>query len=289
MRSRIVDFLNHAMGTDLFNWLVPEPATVYAVTMLVCLIIFVKRCRFVKLSRFDALSAAIWAMIGGLIGARIFFLLMHIDQLIYKPSIMYSISGGTASWGAYIGGGLAFVGYFRYNHKSSLPYLDVLGTVMGLAPAIGRWSCFLNGDDFGTLSNVPWAAAYPHGSIPFTYQVRQGLIDPLADFSLPVHPNQIYLSLNGLALFFLFTFIWKKYRLAPGVLFFLYWVLYSFNRFFLEFFRDGVKTDYLGYFSPSQIMTMIVFTLAVGSILWLRRLEKLNAGIDNPSIVSGKS
>jgi len=154
--------------------------------------------------------------------------------------------------------------------------------VMGLAPAIGRWSCFLNGDDFGTLSNTPWAVVYPHGSIPFTYQVRQGLIDPLAHFSSPVHPTQLYLSLNGLALFVLLTFIWKMYRFSPGVLFCLYWAVYSFTRFFLEFFRGGVRTDYLGYFSLSQIMTLVVFTLAMGGIFWLRKLEqvRINANVE---------
>jgi phosphatidylglycerol:prolipoprotein diacylglycerol transferase len=274
MRPRIVDFLNDQLGTEIFEWLVPYPSTVYALTMLVCLIVFVRRVKFVQLSQANALKAAIFTMFGGLIGTRVFFLVLHLERMLARPEIIYSISGGTASWGAYLGGAIGFWGYFARRRKSALPYLDVLGSMMGLGPFIGRWSCFLNGDDFGTFSNAPWAVVYPHGSIPFTHQVQQGLIDPLINFSLAVHPNQLYLSLNGLVLFFIFTLIWKRYRFAPGILFCLYWAVYSFNRFFLEFFRGSSPRDYLDILSFPQIMTVIIFFLAGGGILWLRLIRQ---------------
>lgn len=271
MRPRIIDYLNNLFGVRFFEWLVPDPSTMYAVAMLACLIVFVRRAKTAQLSQSDALKAAIWGMLGGLVGARVFFLLMHPALVIARPEIIFSVSGGTASWGAYLGGILGFWGYLASRKEAVLPYLDVLGSILGLGPFIARWSCFLNGDDFGTLSNLPWAVGYPHGSIPFAHQVQQGLLDPLAELSLTVHPNQIYLSLNGLFLFFLFTYIWKRYRLTPGMLFCLYWAVYAFNRFFLEFFRGSAPREYLGVLSFPQIMTPVIFILALSGIFFLRQ------------------
>lgn len=279
MRPRIIEFLNERFGVSIFGWLVPDPSTMYAITMLVCLIVFVRRARVAQLSQSHALKAAIWAMIGGLVGARVFFLLQHPGWVIARPGIIFSVSGGTASWGAYLGGIMGFWGYLASRREAALPYLDVIASLLGLGPFLARWSCFLNGDDFGTLSGLPWAVAYPHGSIPFAHQVQQGLISPLADLSLPLHPNQLYLSLNGLFLFFLFTFIWKRYRLAPGVLFCLYWAVYSFTRFFLEFFRGSSPREYFGILSFPQMMTLGIFAVAVSGIFFFRQSRLSSAGI----------
>ncbi len=275
MRPTLVEFLNRSFDTTIFSWLTPYPAAVYALAMTAGLLVFVHRSKKAELSQYHALGAALWAMAGGLLGARLFFLGMHPEQFLDQPAMLFQLSGGTASWGAYLGGTAGLLGYFFFHRQSSLPYLDVLGVTLGLGPFIGRWSCFLNGDDFGTLSQAAWAVQYPHGSIPFVYQVQQGLISPLSDFSLPVHPVQLYLSLNGLIIFLLLSFLWKRLRLAPGMFFLLYWVIYSFNRYFLEFFRGGVPRDILGYFSPSQVMTLLIMLAALLLMLY-RHAKTLN-------------
>jgi phosphatidylglycerol:prolipoprotein diacylglycerol transferase len=284
MRPRIVESLNRLFDTSLFEWLIPYPAMVYALTMLVCLLIFTYRCRKDNLSQYHGLGAAIWAMIGGLIGARLFFLLLHMDQFMAHPKMIFSISGGTASWGAYLGGGLFFWAYFKYHHQSITPYSDVVASLLGLGPFIGRWSCFLNGDDFGTLSSLPWAVTYPHASIPFTFQVKQGWIEPIRDFSLSVHPFQLYLSVNGIILFFIFTLLWKRKQYQTGSLIWLFALAYTGSRFFLEYFRDGVTKDTLGLFSPPQVMTLIII-ITSGFILLLKYYLRKSATVAEQSRV----
>lgn len=121
MRPRIIDYLNNLFGVHIFEWLVPDPSTMYALAMLVCLIIFVRRIKTARLSQSDALKAAIWGMLGGLVGARVFFLLMHPGWVIARPEIIFSVSGGTASWGAYLGGILGFWGYLLPARKRYYP------------------------------------------------------------------------------------------------------------------------------------------------------------------------
>jgi len=285
MRPRIVEFLNQLFDTKIFEWLIPYPAMVYALTMLICMVVFIRRCNADKLSRYHALGATIWAMVGGLIGARMFFLLMHIDRVFASPQIIFSISGGTASWGAYLGGTASFIAYFVYHHQPGTPYFDVLGSLIGLGPFMGRWSCFLNGDDFGTLSDAPWAVVYPHASIPFIYHVKQGLIDPLTDFSLSIHPVQLYLALNGLILFIFFTLLWKKKQYAFGSLFWLFWATYSFSRFFLEYFRSGIPRDILGIFSLSQVMAIIVFITSISCLIFLAKSKKFTKYHESTSAI----
>jgi phosphatidylglycerol:prolipoprotein diacylglycerol transferase len=145
-------------------------------------------------------------------------------------------------------------------------YLDVAASVLGIGPMIGRMACFLNGDDYGKLSHVPWAVHFPHGSYPFLDHVSKGLISPLEDWSLAVHPVQLYGCLKGLLLFLLFSYLWKKDVFKPGVLFFLFWIVYAMARFTLEFFRGDEDRGWVGPLSTGQFMSL---TLLVGSFLCL--------------------
>ncbi len=286
MRPHIVETLNAWSGTELFGWLVPDPAFVYALAMAVVGLVFVRRVEKDGLDPVHALGAAIWAIIGGLIGARVFFLIQHNDLLLARPSILFDLNGGTVSWGAYLGGSLAFILYLHRSHQPSLRYLDVLASCLGLGPFIARWACFLNGDDYGTLTNVAWAVSFPHGSYPFAAQVQAGLLEPVAELSLPIHPVQLYLSLKGLLLFLVCTMLWKR-KLPDGFLFAIYWLLFAAVRFVLEFFRGDSTRGFVGGLSVGQGMALAVF-LAAGVMMaftaWRRTSplikEKIVGGIE---------
>ena len=275
MRPAVVDWLNDAFGSEIFAWLVPYPALVYSLTMLACLLVFVRRSRQAGLIPYHALGAALSAMIGGLIGARLLYLLLWMPPPARLVSELLRVAGGTISWGAYLGGFAGFCGYLVVRRQELLAHLDVLGSVLGLGPFLGRWACFLNGCDFGRTTAVAWAVEYPHGSIPFVAQVRQGVLDPLAAHSLPVHPVQLYLSVNGLLLFVLFSYLWWRRRWPPGTIFFGYWAAYGATRFVLEFLRGNTVTFYLGVLSIGQVMATIV---AVVSLLALFGTFRRKAG-----------
>ena len=268
MRPRIIESLNDTFGTDIFSWIIPDPAFVYALAIAVCAFVFVRRTKQAGLAQYHALGAIIWGALGGLAGARIFFLLTQIERVRYNPAMLLDLNGATVSWGAYIGGTAAFVIYFYKKKLSALPYLDIVATCVGLGVCLGRMSCFLNGDDYGTLSDAPWAVLFPHGSYPFAAQVKLGLIDALAPFSLPIHPVQLYGSLKGLSLFLLFTFLWKRYVFPPGILFCLYWMAFAALRFCTEFFRGDVSRGFVGPLSTGQVMALIIFMLSGGVLLY---------------------
>lgn len=269
MRPRLVHTLDAWFGTELFGWLVPDPAFVYALAMAVVVVVFIHRAHADHLDRVHALGAAIWGMIGGLLGARIFFLVQHLDLVAARPSIVLDLNGGTVSWGAYLGGTTAFTLYLLSNRQGVMRFLDVLASCLGLGPFIGRWACFLNGDDYGTLSDLPWAVAFPHGSYPFAAQAQAALIDPLAPLSLSVHPVQLYLSVKGLLLFVVCTALWKRYALPHGFLFCLYGGLFATARFILEFFRGDVSRGFVGGLSIGQAMSVAILMVSGAMMIFL--------------------
>ena len=258
MRPRLIEALGAFVGLGPASWLVPAPAVLYAVAMLSVLVLFVRRSRSNELDASHAAGAALWGMVGGLIGARVFFLAEHFPSVFAAPAELVRLNGGTVSWGAYLGGLGAFFLYGR-RHRLELPrYADVLASCLGLGIFVGRWSCFLNGDDFGAVSSVPWAVRFPHGSIPFVAHVRASLLDPLSDLSLPVHPVQLYLAVNGLLLFAISSRIFWRLRLRPGATFCSFWLLYAITRFFWETFRADEPRLFSGALTPGQLMTALI-------------------------------
>lgn len=285
MRPRIVESLNVTFDTNIFSYLIPDPAFVYAVAIAVCAFIFVRRSREDGLSRYHALGGIIWGTLGGMIGARLFFLLTHYDRVLSNPAMLFDLNGATVSWGAYLGGAAALLIYFKLKRQPALRYLDVIASCAGIGVFFGRMSCFLNGDDYGTLTSIALGVSFPHGSFPFAAQVKEGLIDPLASLSLPVHPVQLYGSLKGLALFIVFTKLWRRYELPAGTLFCLYWMAFSLLRFGIEFFRGDVSRGFIGVLSTGQLMSLIIFICSAAVAGYAFATKRNRFSVRQPAVV----
>jgi phosphatidylglycerol:prolipoprotein diacylglycerol transferase len=276
MRPRITVFLNQWFHTGIFNYLIPDSAVVYAVMLGVGAILFLKRCKKISLNIYHASGMAMWASVAALIGARVFYLVQNFGYTLEHPETVFEINGATVSFGVYLGGVAGVILYSQLYKVVPWKYLDVGVSVLGLGPMIGRIACFLNGDDYGTVSTVPWAVRFPHGSYPFIEHVKRGWINPMDDLSLRVHPVQLYGCLKGLALFILFSVLWKKNLFKPGVLFFLFWMCYSCCRFILEFFRGDMDRGWVGILSTGQFMSVTIFGASLVCISFLYRWKIKN-------------
>jgi phosphatidylglycerol:prolipoprotein diacylglycerol transferase len=232
--------------------------------------LFVRRCNRSGLETRHAAIAAILAVAGGMLGARIYYLLHHYRYVLENPRVIVGFGAGIASFGAYIGGTLALVVYLRAVKQDLLRYLDVLGSVLGLGPFVVRWACFLNGCCYGTPSDLSWAVRYPAHTFAWRAHARNGLIGPGDELSLPVHPVQIYLSLLGLACFVIASRFWKRYAAYRGATFVLFWLVYGAGRFFLEFLRGDVPRYTAVGLTLSQIVIVAVLCAVVAGFLWPR-------------------
>ena len=111
-------------------------------------------------------SIIIAALIGGIIGSKIYYLIEN-PHLLSQDFWGSVFSGAGLVWyGGLIGGFLAVVWWIR---RKGLPFLlvaDLMGPLLLMGQGFGRVGCFLAGDgDYGPPSDVPWAIAFPNGVV----------------------------------------------------------------------------------------------------------------------------
>jgi phosphatidylglycerol:prolipoprotein diacylglycerol transferase len=161
------------------------------------------------------------ALIGGLVGSRIDYLIQNWDD-VSDELLGNLFSGSGLVWfGGVVGGALGVVLWARWRGWLGLQMLDTCAVPLAIGYAVGRVGCQLSGDgDYGEASDLPWAMAYPEGTVATNDEV---------------HPTPVYETLAmGLAA----VVLWRlRDRFAPGVLFGLYLVIAGIERFLVEFIR----------------------------------------------------
>src|SRR5215211_7025627 len=195
-----------------------------------------------------AYEVVIVALVGGLVGARLNFVIENYDAV--KDDLLGNVfSGAGLVWfGGAVGGAIGVALWAWRRRMLNLNLLDLCAVPLSVGYAIGRIGCQVSGDgDYGTAWNGPWAMAYPDGTKPT---------------DTPVHPTPIYETLAmGLVAFFL----WRlRDRVQPGILFAIYLVLAGVERFLVEFIRRN--SDELLGLTQAQLLSVVM--IAAG-VVWI--------------------
>lgn len=261
----IFDFGNISIFGREFNLVVNSYGFMLMTAFYTCYFVLSKDMRRLKYDDHIASDIIVWAAIGGILGAKIYYLLENFDRVLADPSGMIFSGAGLVFLGGLIGGTIAVSYVFKKNDMEWLSSADIVAPLLILGYAIGRIGCLLVGDDYGLPTTMPWGMSFPNGLPPSTYSIFQTYY-PWVDLSgfdpgvLKVHPTQIYEAIIGLIMF---VFLYKK-RLSvsvPGTLFFLYLFLAGLERFFMEFIRTNPK--YFLIFSGAQLISLIMISSSV--------------------------
>lgn len=189
------------------------------------------------------------ALIGGLVGSRAYYVIQNYNQV--KGDLIGSIfSGSGLVWyGGAIGGAIGVISWMVWRKALNLVTVDMCATVLALGYGIGRIGCQVSGDgDYGIPSKLPWAMAYPHGTVPTPPGVT-------------VQPTPIY---ETLAMCLLAYFLWQlRDRVRPGTIFALYLLFSGLERLLVEFIRRN-KEVLAGLTAP-QVESVAV--MAIGAVL----------------------
>lgn len=212
----------------------------------------------------------LWIAIGGILGAKLYYVALHPADLIADPLRALTNRGGLVWYGGFIGGALAFWWQVR---KRGLPLahtFDAAAPALAIAYGVGRMGCFLVGDDYGRPTDSWVGIAFPEGYPPTTagyfrsigYQISAQIPDAAV---LAVHPTQLYEIAAALVMF---GILWKlSGTLRAGRLFAIYLVMYAIERFLVEFVR--AKTDFIALgLTTSQFASLVLLVLAV--VIWQR-------------------
>jgi phosphatidylglycerol:prolipoprotein diacylglycerol transferase len=108
--------------------------------------------------------------------------------------------------------------------------------------------------------------------------VLRGFLGADQDFSMQLHPTQLYSSLNALILCGL-TSTYFYYRPRNGAVIALGALTYSITRFTIEFLRDDEVGQFGTSLTISQWLSMVMFIFAIGLAAWLSRQPLLRRPI----------
>lgn len=198
-----------------------------------------------RFDRGDVASAiVVAAAVGGLVGARLYWLAEHLGEV----NVLDSFSGAGFTWyGGAVGGGFGALAVARYHRIPVRVLLDASAPALALGYAVGRIACQLAGDGtYGVASDVPWAMSYPHGEVATSEQV---------------HPTPVYETLASLAIF---AYLWSRRRKWPALApFGVYLVLAGLERFLVEFVRRNDEV-FIGLTQPQLFAAAMV---AAGAVL----------------------
>jgi phosphatidylglycerol:prolipoprotein diacylglycerol transferase len=194
------------------------------------------------------------AVIGGLLGAKIHYLILHPDEW---PGNM--LSGSGLVWFGGLFGAIIAVVLVTWVSKQSLARLmDAGALAVSIGYAFGRMGCFLNGDDYGKPTSLPWGMAFPKGSPPTTVRV---------------HPTQLYEIAGTLVIFALLQWVVSPRFKREGPLMFAYAILAGIARFLVEFIRTNPKVA-LGL-TQQQYIAIAMFFVGIAGVWWFETHGKL--------------
>ncbi|MCX6794986.1 MAG: prolipoprotein diacylglyceryl transferase [Candidatus Falkowbacteria bacterium] len=215
--------------------------------------------KYYEISRDTVFDLSFWLIIGGLVSARIYDVLLELPYYLEHPGQILAIwRGGLAIHGAIIAGVMIVWLFARRKNINFFKLSALLVPGLALGQAIGRWGNYFNQELFGRPTSLSWG-------IPINILNR-----PTAYINdIYFHPTFFYESLGCLMIFlalFLLN-VWAIKRKRFSKMFYvwslgLYMILYSILRFTLEFIKIDTTPYFLGMRWP-QIISLTIIAAAI--------------------------
>ncbi|MBI9107269.1 MAG: prolipoprotein diacylglyceryl transferase [Spirochaetales bacterium] len=238
----------------------------------------------------DLLNCFFWAIIGLLIGARIFATTIYDPTHYYitRPWLIFwpfrdgQFTGlqGMSYHGGVVGAVVSTMIYCRIRKLSWFKVADLIVAGLPLGYTFGRLGNFINGELWGRVTTKPWGIVFPHapkfsvaGEWVRDVVHRVGMELPSAGLiNLPRHPSQLYEALlEGVILWLFLWFIVKPRKKTDGTMISFYLIGYGLVRFFIEYFREpdadmGFPLQFADA-GPTPALFSSFFNFSTGQIL----------------------
>lgn len=262
--SNLVGFPNLGLGPweiDKFlintgNFRVAWYGIIITVGIIVAVLLTCKNAKREGYTADDVLDYAIWVVLFGILGARLYYVAMTWDGRYETFLDVFALwRGGLAIYGGIIGGALTIMVISRKKEKSMLKFFDMVAPAVMIAQAIGRWGNFFNAEAYGSILKYEFlgktfeTSRFAGMAIPWIMTVQPNA-EAIATYA---HPTFFYESLWNVIGFILIMLRYKNKKF-DGQILFSYIIWYGFGRMFIE----GFRTDslYLGNVRISQLLAL---------------------------------
>lgn len=213
------------------------------------------------------------AVVGGIVGARLYYVLLNFPRFMQDPFGMIFARGGLVWYGGFLLATALVVWEVRRQKLPLRETADAVAPALALAYAVGRLGCFFVGDDWGRPTASWVGIRFPMGTPPssvdvierdFGITVDPALVEQYGQI-VPVHPTQLYEVGLSTLIFFLLWSLRGRGRPA-GWLFMLWLALAGTERFLVEFLR--AKDDrFLAGLTVAQLISTAIVAVGIAGIV----------------------
>lgn len=235
---------------EIFGVKIYGYGTMIAIGIFAALFLLDYRAKKKNYSDDSIWNMAIIAIVSGVLGGKILYIITEIKSIIKNPSMLLDLGEGFVIYGSIIGGVLGVIFYCKKKGWNILEIFDLVIPSLPLAQGFGRIGCFLAGCCYGGATTLPIGVEFKNS--------------PFAPAGVLRHPTQVYSSVFDFLLAFFLLWFDKKEK-KDGQLFGLYFICYSIGRFMIEFLRDDPRGS-VSVFSTSQFIGL--FTLVFGIVMF---------------------
>lgn len=243
------------------------------------------------------LDLSFWVLVAGLVGARLLFIGVNLDQYSGEhffssdirlpgldwrvPNLLLVWRGGLVFFGGLIGAFAAATYYLRKHKLPYFRYIDVIAISAPLGHFFGRLGCFAAGCCWGKPCDPdnPLATFFPSGSLAFSQTPLDTHLQHAGEWTThAIYPTQLFESLGVLLIFFALLWLRKRKRFHGQVLIY-YFILYPLFRIINETFRGDWERGLIFRWpaespvmlSTSQVISFLVAACGIGLLVYLRR------------------
>jgi phosphatidylglycerol:prolipoprotein diacylglycerol transferase len=210
------------------------------------------------------------ALFGGIFGAKVYSVIEAVREYGLVSLKDFFSGSGLVWYGGLIGGTIAVVIGIKLKRLPILPIIDIVAPALLLGYSFGRMGCFLSGDgDYGPPSDLPWAMAFPNGTVPTIERV---------------HPTPIYEIIMCLIVF---AYLWRirKITRGPGWMFGMFLILSGIERIIAEFWRLTARIAF-DFITGAQIIGAI--TIIIGIYL-IARSKKIPPFVASQPVIDAEA
>ncbi|MCA9804182.1 MAG: prolipoprotein diacylglyceryl transferase [Cyanobacteria bacterium HKST-UBA02] len=225
-----------------------------------------------QLDQDKVINSSFVGFIGGIAGARLYYVALSWSQFARNPLEMFATwNGGLSIHGGIIFGMISGLTFARLSGLPVLRMMDMAGCAFPIAQCIGRWGNFFNSEAFGLPvdKSFPLALYIPEVSRPPKFATNEFF-----------HPTFLYESVWNLAVFlFVYFFASKKLAGYPGVTFMVYLALYSIGRLLIEPIRtDSIMADTIPVPIIASAAMLILALIAIPALVFYHRKNTPSEG-----------
>lgn len=259
-----IDLTINSEAISIFGFSVKWYGVMIALGMLLAMMYCFRRTKEYGIDGDRLIDAVIAGVIGAVVGARLYYVVLHSASYHSIKDILSIRDGGLAIYGGIIGGLLFGCIMAKIRKLKIMPTLDIVAMGLFIGQCLGRWGNFFNQEAFGCNTTLPWGM---YSEATRDYLLSSVVTAPkgtVIDPNLPVHPTFLYESIwCFVGLFLLVKYIKKRKFAGDIALRYLIW--YGAGRFWIE----ALRTDSL-LLVPSiglRVSQVVAAVAVVGGII----------------------